>query len=117
MSDAEPVSRRLWTDGFYRRLGWPTPIPGMVLAGSLLLSLVALGSLAGGFARLEAEGLAWWESRDGRIGVLLALLAGVLPTALRYHELGTRADLGRLARSALWSGASPVSWTLASVWP
>jgi hypothetical protein len=107
VSETEPASRRLWTDGFYLRIGWPTPLPGVVLSAALLLSLVALASGTDGFGRLEAEGLAWWQSRDARIGALLALLAGVVPTALRYHELGTRADLERLARAALWGEAPP----------
>lgn len=105
--DRQPVSRRLWTDWLYERVGMPTPFLGIGIAGLLLLTLFLIGSLGGGFERLEVEGLAWWESRDGRVGVLIALLGGLLPTALRYHELGTRADLEALARSPLWSGELP----------
>jgi hypothetical protein len=103
----EPVSRRLWSDWFYERIALPTLLPGALLACALLTLLVVLGSVSGSFELLAEAELAWWESRDGRIAALLALLAGAMPTALRYHELGTRADLDALARSPLWPDGLP----------
>ena len=71
--------------------------------------LALLASATGAFDRLAAEGLAWWQDRDGRVSVLVSLLAGAIPAALRYHELGTRRNLEALATANLWPGAPPAA--------
>jgi hypothetical protein len=103
----EPFSRRLWSDWIYERAALPTPLPGALLFVALLALLIPLASATGAFAHLADQGLSWWESRDGRLAALLTLLAGVVPTALRYHEIGTRADLEALAVSRLWPEDPP----------
>src|SRR5262245_3289314 len=107
MSHAEPVSRRLWSDWFFERMPLPPALFGALLASALIALLALLADFTGAFDRLASRGLAWWQSRDGRISVLVALLAGTLPAALRYHELGTRRNLDALASANLWPGGLP----------
>src|SRR5262245_33525303 len=107
MSHAEPVSQRLWSDWFFERVPLPPALFGALLAAVLLGLLALLAVATGAFDRLAARDLTWWQSRDGRIAVVVALMAGTLPAALRYHELGTRRNLDALAAANLWPGAVP----------
>ena len=107
MSHAEPFSRRLWSDWFFERVPLPPALLGALLAAGLVGLLALLALATGAFDRLLERNLAWWQSRDGRIAVILALLAGTLPAALRYHELGTRRNLDALAAANLWPGGLP----------
>jgi len=107
MSHAEIVSRRLWSDWFFERVPLPPALFGVLLSIALLGLLVLLAFATNAFDRLAAEGLAWWQDRDGRVSVLVSLLAGAIPVALRYHELDTRRNLEALAAANLWPGAPP----------
>src|SRR6185503_15504340 len=107
MSHAEIVSRRLWSDWFFERMPLPPALFGALLSAALLGLLALLALATGAFDRLAAEGLAWWQDRDGRVSVLVSLLAGAIPAALRYHELGTRRNLEDLAAADLWPGGPP----------
>jgi hypothetical protein len=109
MSHAEIVSRRLWSDWFFERMPLPPALFGALLSSALLGLLVLLAFTTGAFDRLAAQGLAWWQDRDGRVSVLVSLLAGAIPAALRYHELGTRRNLEALAGANLWPGAPPAA--------
>src|SRR5258705_1116868 len=109
MSHAEIVSRRLWSDWFFERVPLPPALFGALLAAGLIGLLAALAVVTGAFDRLAVRNLTWWQSRDGRIAVLVALLAGTIPAALRYHELGTRRNLEALAAANLWPGAPPAA--------
>ena len=109
MSHAEIVSRRLWSDWFFERVSLPPALFGALLATGLVALLAALAVVTGAFDRLAVRNLAWWQSRDGRIAVLVSLLAGTLPTALRLHEIGTRRNLDALASANLWPGAPPAA--------
>jgi hypothetical protein len=114
VSQVEPASRRLWSDPVFERLPLPGPLPGLLLIGALLGVLAVLASATGALAHLEEQHLAWWQSRDGRLAILLVLLAGVVPTALRYHEIGTRCDLETLASSHLWGDDPPAALACAT---
>src|SRR5262245_47008818 len=107
MSHAQPVSRRLWSDWFFERVPLPPALFGALVAAGLIGLLALLAVATGAFERLAVRNLAWWQSRDGRIAVLVSLLAGTLPAALRYHELGTRRNLDALAKASLWPGGLP----------
>jgi hypothetical protein len=109
MSHAEPVSERLWSDWFFERVPLPPALFGALVAAGLLGLLALLAVATGSFEHLAAEGLAWWQDRDGRVSVLVSLLAGAIPAALRYHELGTRRNLEALASANLWPGAPPAA--------
>jgi hypothetical protein len=105
MSHAEIVSRRLWSDWFFERVPLPPALFGALLSAALIVLLVLLAFATGAFERFAERGIAWWQDRDGRVSVLLTLLAGTFPAALRYHELGTRRNLEALAATNLWPGA------------
>jgi len=109
MSHAESVSRRLWSDWFFERVPLPPALFGALLSAALIGVLALLAGATGAFDRLAAQGIAWWQDRDGRVSVLLSLLAGAIPAALRYHELGTRRNLDALAAANLWPGAPPAA--------
>jgi len=109
MSHAEPVSRRLWSDWLFERVPLPPVVFGALLAAALLGLLALLAVATGALDRLAAEGSSWWQDRDGRVAALLALLAGTIPAALRYHELGTRRNLDALAAANLWPGGPPAA--------
>jgi len=107
MSHAEPVTRRLWSDWFFERVPLSPALLGALLAGALVGLLVLLATATGNADQLAKHGRPWWQDRDGRLAVLLALVAGVIPAALRYHELGTRRNLEALASADLWPGGLP----------
>jgi hypothetical protein len=109
MSHAEIVSRRLWSDWFFDRVPLPPALFGALLSAALIGLLALLAAALGSFDRLAAQGTAWWQDRDARVSVLMSLLAGVIPAALRYHELGTRRNLEALASANLWPGAPPAA--------
>jgi hypothetical protein len=109
MSHAEPVPGRLWSDWFFERVPLPPALFGALLAAALLGLLALVASTTGALDRLAAQGLEWWQDRDGRVSVLVSLLAGTVPAALRYHELGTRRILEALAAADLWPGAAPAA--------
>ena len=107
MSHAEIVSRRLWSDWFFERVPLPPALFGALLSALLIGLLALLAAATGAFESFAAQGIAWWQDRDGRVSVLVSLLAGIVPAALRYHELGTRRNLEDLAAADLWPGGSP----------
>ena len=109
MSHAEPISRRLWSDWFFERVPLPPALLGALIAVVMLALLAWIGVASGELDRLAHKGVAWWQHRDGRIPLLLAIVAGVLPAALRYHELGTRRNLETLASAELWPAGLPAA--------
>jgi hypothetical protein len=76
---------------------------GLAIAAALLGLLLVTSAASGDLAALAAEGVPWWRNRDGRLAVLLCILGGFLPAALRYQELGTAQRLRELASSFGWS--------------
>jgi hypothetical protein len=99
----ERVERRpTWNDRVFEAI----PLaPILVVAGVTLVLLLlflatvhATGDLAE-FARSETR---WWQDRDARLVVLMALLAAYIPAARRYEELGSRENLEALRTSISW---------------
>jgi len=99
----ERVERRpTWNDRVFGAI----PLPPIFVAVGLTLTLwflflatvYATGDLAE-FARTETR---WWQNRDARLAVLLALLAAYMPAARRYEELGSRRNLEALRTSISW---------------
>lgn len=107
MSQEQTAPRRLWSDPVYERLPLSPMVAGAIASGLLLGVLAVLAVATGELAALAEQERSWWQTRDARLAVLLALLAATLPTALRYHELGTRRDLEALERANLWHGVRP----------
>ena len=100
------VAGRLWSDGFFDRIPLPPLVVGALFVTFLVGLMTLIAEWSGSFDELAARGLSWWEHRDGRIAVLIAILAATMPIAIRYHELGTRRNLDALAASDLW----PKGW-------
>lgn len=107
MTRAEIAPPRSWTERLYAPLPLPPVAVGGVAAVALLLLLAAIASVSGALDELAARGLGWWELREGRLAALIAVLAAVIPTVLRYHELGTRRNFEALANANLWHGEPP----------
>jgi hypothetical protein len=100
-----PLLSRAWNTRFFEALPFAPAWVGLALAASLLALLVAASLASGDLAALTADGRPWWRVRDGRLAVLLCLFAGFLPTALRYHELGTLSCLAELGSVLGWAPA------------
>jgi len=109
MSHAESVSRRLRSDGFFERVPLLPALFGALLAAAVIGLLAGLATATGALDHLAARGLAWWQSRDGRIAGRLSLVAGRIRAALRDHELATRRNLEALAAGSLWPGGAPAA--------
>ena len=75
MSPARSASARLWTDPLYERVPAPPMVLALLGATALLLLLTLLADVTGGLDELDERGLSWWQHRDGRLGVLVALMA------------------------------------------
>jgi hypothetical protein len=100
----------LWSDWLFERVPLAPALFGTLVAAALVCVLALLGAATGAFDRLAEQHVTWWQDRDGRVSVLLTLLVGAIPAALRYHELGTQRDLEALAASNLWPpGAAPAA--------
>jgi hypothetical protein len=102
MTVAQPPSRRSLNERMFDAL---TFAPAWLAAGGALLLLclfLAMVSVSGDLSRFIADGTPWWRDRDGRLGVLLALLAAYLPVARRYEQLGTRRTLEAVRATGAW---------------
>ena len=90
---AERGSARPWTDRAFDAIPlapiWVSSVLALALIGLFVLTLYVTGELAK-FMQLDVR---WWELRDGRMGVLTALLTAYLPSARRYEAIGTRRNL------------------------
>ena len=106
MSDAELSPGAVWHDRLFERIPLPPFGVGAAIALGLLAVFGGLGLLTGELARLGPPGAGWWQHRDLRLGILLALLAGTLPAALRYHTLGSARNSAALAESGLWPAST-----------
>jgi hypothetical protein len=85
-----------WTERFYQAAPISPAWVGLgILAGLLLLFLVIAWAF-GGIATVRAGEMGLWEYREARLAILVALLAGYLPTARRYVALGARKNLDDL---------------------
>ena len=109
MSHAEPVSRRLWSDWLFERVPLPPALFGALLAAALLGLLALLAVATGALDRLAAEGIAWWQDRDGRGRVLLALLAGTIPRRCATTSSARGGTSRRSPAANLWPGSAPAA--------
>jgi hypothetical protein len=102
MTAAHPPSRRSLNERFFDALPFA---PAWLAAGGalLLLSLfLVMLYLSGDLGRFMETDTPWWRDRDGRLGVLLALLAAYLPVARHYEQLGTERTLEAVRRTGAW---------------
>jgi hypothetical protein len=105
MTAAPSPSRRTLNERLFDALPFA---PAWLAAGGALLLLglfLAMMSFSGDLGRFVETGTPWWRDRDGRLGVLLALLAAYLPVARRYEQLGTKRTLDLLRETGAWPPA------------
>ena len=89
----EPLS---WIERFYQTVPVSPIWVGLGIVGALLALFLAIAWVFGGLDIVRAGDLGLWEYREARLGILVALLAGYLPTARRYVALGAEKNLGDL---------------------
>lgn len=77
---------------------WVSLALAVVVVGLILWTTQASGELA---ILMQHEEL-WWQDRDARLVILLALLASYTPAAQRYDSVGTRRNLEALRSSLGW---------------
>jgi hypothetical protein len=86
----DPLS---WTERFYQTVPVSPVWVGLGIVVALLAVFLAIAWAFGGLAIVRAGDLGLWEYREARLGILVALLAGYLPTARRYVVLGAKKNL------------------------
>ncbi len=96
------MERSSWNDRAFGSI----PLPPMTVAAGLALTLLCLFLATvfatGDLVRVMEQETQWWQDRDGRLAVLLALLAAYLPAARRTEELGVQRNLEELRSSIRW---------------
>lgn len=103
MADAQIAEpQRAFTERLFAAAPVPPIVAGVGLAVLLLALLFGITWFSGEFAKLQALAAPWWQNRDARLAILVALLAPTVATATRYHGLGTRANLEAVARLGGW---------------
>ena len=92
-----------WSDRVFRLAPvapfWLGIALGLLLAGSFFAFVYLTGDLASFMASDER----WWQSREGRMVVLLAGLAAYFVTARHYSRAGAEASLERLRAAIPWT--------------
>ena len=92
-SDTDHEGPLSWTERFYGAAPVSPIWVGVGIAVGLLALLLAIAWAFGGLAIIRAGDLGLWEYRQARVAILVALLAGYLPTAHRYVVLGAKKNL------------------------
>jgi hypothetical protein len=82
-----------WTERFYRAVPVSPIWVGLGIVVGLLALFLVIAWAFGGLAILRAGDLELCEYREARFGILVALLAGYLPTARRYVVMGAKKNL------------------------
>ncbi len=98
-----PTAASSWNDRIFGSI----PLPPMLIAAGLALTILSLfiatTFAAGDLSRFMEQDTRWWQDRDVRLAVLLALMAAYLPAARRSEELGARRNLEELRASSRWA--------------
>ncbi len=76
-----------WTDRLYQGVPVAPVWVGFTITAGLLAVFLAIAWAFGGLATVQAGELRFWEYREARFSILVALLVGYLPTARRYVAL------------------------------
>ena len=82
-----------WTERFYESVPVAPLWVGVGIAAGLLTLFLLLAWAFGGLAIFQARDAGLWDYREVRIALLVASLAGYLPTARRYVALGAQKNL------------------------
>jgi len=92
-TDTEQGAPPSWIERAYQSAPVAPVWFGVGIAVGLLVALLAIAWAVGGLAKVEAGEAGLWEHRETRIAIVVALLAGYLPTARRYVALGVGKNL------------------------
>lgn len=82
-----------WTERFYRAVPVSPIWVGFGIVVGLLALFLVIAWAFGGLAIVRTGELGLWEYREARLAILVALLAGYLPTAHYYVSLGAKRNL------------------------
>jgi hypothetical protein len=82
-----------WVERFYRAVPVSPIWVGLGIVVGFLAVFLAIAWAFGGLAIVRTGDLGLWEYREARVAILVALLAGYLPTARRYVVLGAKKNL------------------------
>jgi hypothetical protein len=86
----DPLSR---TERFYQKVSVSPIWVGLGIVAGLLALFLAIAWAFGGLTIVRSGDLGLWEYREVRFGILVAVLAGYLPTARRYVVLEAKKNL------------------------
>jgi hypothetical protein len=92
-TEPAPEAPHSWTGRLYQTVPISPIWMGVGIVVGLLLVFVAIAWAFGGIAIVRAGEEGLWKYREARLAVLVALLAGYLPTARRYVVLGAQKNL------------------------
>ena len=98
---------RTWNDRFFDALPVHHAWVGTGLAAILALAFVASVFASGELATFLESETRWWEDRNARIALLLALLAAYLPVARREESRSAARTVGALREVGLLGEAPP----------
>jgi len=102
VSETGAVDRATFNDRIFERIRL-SPTAFTLLTATLLLGIFFVTVHATGeLAKFLASESRWWENRDGRIAVIVALLAGYLPAARRLEDVAVRRHLRQLRDAFAW---------------
>jgi hypothetical protein len=103
MSGERSESLPTWND----RLFAAVPLPPIGVASGIAAAFILLFFLTvlatGDWAIFVQRDTPWWQDRDGRLAILLALLAAYLPAARRSQALSAGRALEALRSSLRWN--------------
>jgi hypothetical protein len=95
-ASADRIGVLSWTERSYRSVPVSPIWVGLGIVVGLLVVFLATSWAFGGIATVRAGEAGLWEYREARLAILVALLAGYLPTARHYVAVGAEKNLGDL---------------------
>jgi hypothetical protein len=93
-------TRPTWSDRIFDRVPLAPVWITLATAGLFTAGFLATVRATGDLERFLATGMPWWQARDPRIVLGLALTAAYLPSARRTQEIATRRNLEGLGEQA-----------------
>ena len=105
-------ARVAWNDRFFASFAVAPAWVGLGLCLALLAAFLLAVWWSGELRAFAEADRNWWQDRNGRVALVLVLIAAYLPTARRYERLEFGSDLEDLRRGGLCRDAAAAgSWT------
>ncbi len=99
---------RTWNDRFFEAVPIAPAWVGAALAAVLLAGFLAGVVISGELNEFMRADEHWWRTRNARLALLLAVLAGYLPVARRYESLRAARCLVELREAGFFDRSAPV---------